>query len=245
MVKCAVVCEDAAALRYKPANGEVVETSWAEADPVSIANGRPWRKFPWYLGQTNYSGVYWSATERRHVGYESRLELSRLLLGDFDPDVKRIASQPFQLKTRNDGVLMRRVPDYLMITSTGPLVVDVKRSQEFAKPEIERVLRLTQTVVESRGWRYEVACEPEAIFFANVKFLAAYRRDWQFDPAVLDAIRVAASSESAPSLMAVIHSVDVSKEAAIAGLMHLLWRHELRVDLTRVLCPASTIECRS
>jgi hypothetical protein len=45
--------------------------------------------------------------------------------------------------------------------------------------------------------------------------------------------------------MAIIHNVDVSKEAAIAGLMHLLWRHELRVDLTRVLCPASTIECQS
>jgi len=32
------------------------------------------------------------------VGYESLLELSRLLMADFDRSSKRIVSQPFQIK---------------------------------------------------------------------------------------------------------------------------------------------------
>jgi hypothetical protein len=36
-------------------------------------------------------------------------------------------------------------------------------------------------VVESRGWQYEVWCEPPAVEVENVRFLAGYRRDWLFD----------------------------------------------------------------
>jgi hypothetical protein len=78
--------------KYRDHAGQVVETGWAEMDHHAVAAGRPWRTFPWYLGQRNYSGRYWSATERALVGYESLLELSRLILADFDCDVKRIAS---------------------------------------------------------------------------------------------------------------------------------------------------------
>ncbi|HET9966639.1 MAG TPA: hypothetical protein VFQ68_00300, partial [Streptosporangiaceae bacterium] len=38
-------------------------------------------------GQAHYSGWYWSATTGGHVVYESRLELARLLMADFDPQV--------------------------------------------------------------------------------------------------------------------------------------------------------------
>ena len=49
-------------------------------------------------GQAHYPGYYWSATAGGHVIYESRLELARLLLADFDPDVTAIAAQPFLLR---------------------------------------------------------------------------------------------------------------------------------------------------
>ena len=51
--------------------------------------------FRWHHGQAHYSGWYWSATTGGHVVYESRLELARLLLADFDPRVAAIAAQPF------------------------------------------------------------------------------------------------------------------------------------------------------
>ena len=51
-------------------------------------------------GQAHYPGFYWSATSGGHVIYESRLELARLLLADFDCDVAAIAAQPFLLRAQ-------------------------------------------------------------------------------------------------------------------------------------------------
>jgi hypothetical protein len=88
---------------YKAMNGEIRVMPWTDVDPLAVADGRPWREFPWYLGQRHYSGMYWSATEVKLVGYESLLELSRLLMADFDRSSKRIVSQPFQIKARIEG----------------------------------------------------------------------------------------------------------------------------------------------
>lgn len=55
------------------------------------------REFRWYRGRRIYSGWYWSATTGGLVAYESRLELARIILADFDPEVVRIAARPFQL----------------------------------------------------------------------------------------------------------------------------------------------------
>ena len=52
----------------------------------------PWRTFRMIFGQTHYSVAYWSATEEGHVIYESQLELSRLLLADFDAHVTHIVA---------------------------------------------------------------------------------------------------------------------------------------------------------
>jgi len=55
----------------------------------------PWRKTRSARGQAHYPGYFWSATTGGHVIYESRLELARLLLADFDRDVTAIAAQPW------------------------------------------------------------------------------------------------------------------------------------------------------
>ena len=52
---------------------------WDRAPLELMSNAAPWRTFRWLHGQKHYSGTYWSATERAHVIYESRLELARLL----------------------------------------------------------------------------------------------------------------------------------------------------------------------
>jgi hypothetical protein len=88
---------------YKTAAGETRVMPWNDLDPLAVADGSPYREFPWYLGQRNYSGMYWCATEVKLVGYESLLELSRLLMADFDRSAKRIVSQPFQIKASIDG----------------------------------------------------------------------------------------------------------------------------------------------
>jgi hypothetical protein len=89
---------DVVDVAYKAMNGEIRVMPWTDVDPLAVADGRPWREFPWYLGQRHYSGMYWSATEAKLVGYESLLELSRLLMADFDRSSKHIVSQPFQIR---------------------------------------------------------------------------------------------------------------------------------------------------
>ncbi len=53
-------------------------TAWQNGEAV------PWRTTRSARGQVHYPGWYWSATTGSHVIYESRLELARLLLADFD-----------------------------------------------------------------------------------------------------------------------------------------------------------------
>jgi hypothetical protein len=72
------------------------------------------------------------ATNRDHVVHESRLELSRLLMADFDLAVKHIVAQPFLLRATVDSNVRRHVPDFPFITDDGPVVVDVKPAHRLA-----------------------------------------------------------------------------------------------------------------
>ena len=68
-----------------------------------VATAVTWRKARSARGQAHYPGYFWSATMGGHVIRESRLELARLLLDDFDRDVTAIAAQPFLLQARVAG----------------------------------------------------------------------------------------------------------------------------------------------
>ncbi len=116
-----------------------------------------------------------SGTQRDHVIYESRLELAVLLLADFDPSVRGILAQPFLLRAQVGGMTRKHIPDYLLLTGSGPVVVDVKPRHRLARPEVAQTFGWTRTLVEARGWRYEVRCEPPPERLENVRFLAGYR----------------------------------------------------------------------
>ena len=69
-------------------------TTLAAVDVECVVCGRPVRRVRSYAGQRHYSGLYWASTTGSHVGYEGRLELDRLMLADFDPEVEWMATQP-------------------------------------------------------------------------------------------------------------------------------------------------------
>src|ERR1700692_1316070 len=83
-----------AQLSIRMYDGEIVRVPAQRLSAALMADTKPLRTFRWYKGQPHYSGTYWSSTEGTHVIYESRLELSRLLLGDFDPGVNLLFSPP-------------------------------------------------------------------------------------------------------------------------------------------------------
>ncbi|ETZ32887.1 TnsA-like heteromeric transposase endonuclease subunit [Mycobacterium intracellulare] len=230
---------------YKMSSGSEIVVDWSALDADAVARGRPWRTFPWYLGQRNYSGLYWCATERAHVGYESRLELSRLMVADFDPAVKRIASQPFWLNAVVDGRPLRRVPDYLLCTDTVPVVVDVTRPVNLTNPAKARMFDMTRRVVEARGWRYELATEQPRVEFTNIRFLSGYRRPGQFRPEVLEAVRQAARNANDATIGGITAAVGYPKPIALSALFHLLWCHEFLVDISQRIEPTTVVEAAS
>ncbi|MGH3678776.1 MAG: TnsA-like heteromeric transposase endonuclease subunit [Natronosporangium sp.] len=89
----------------------------------SFAGSVPWRRFRSRKGQLHLSGRYWSSTMAGHVVYESRLELARLLLADFDRDVSGIWAQPFRLEATVGGAAHGHVPDFLLVSTVGVVAV--------------------------------------------------------------------------------------------------------------------------
>ncbi|MFV8160555.1 TnsA-like heteromeric transposase endonuclease subunit [Mycobacterium sp. 134] len=199
-----------------------------------LANAAPWRTFRWHRGQKHYSGTYWSSTVGRHVIYESRLELSRLLFADFDTSARQIVAQPFLLRATVDRKPRKHIPDYLLITDAGPVVVDVKPAGRLSDPKVAFTFEWTRGLVEARGWRYEVATEPNAVELENVRFLAGYRRSWMFRPELLAQVReknlvglqLADAFRCLPG-----EPINHVKSA----VLHLLWRQELLIDLSERL----------
>src|SRR5450432_3069200 len=129
-------------------DGAESAVQWGEAGTELLFAARPWRTFRWCHGQRHYSGFYWACTEQDLVIYESRLELARLLLADFDRSVRRIIAQPFLLEAEIEGRLRRHVPDYLLLVDGGPVVVEVKPAARLSKPEVAFCFAWTRTVVE-------------------------------------------------------------------------------------------------
>lgn len=219
---------------YRSASdGQERTLKFRNAASGALAGTAPWRTFRWFKGQKHYSGTYWSATDTGHVIYESRLELARLLYADFDPCVNRIVAQPFLLTTEIDGQTRRHIPDFFLITDTGAVVVDVKPHHRLADPKVSSTFAWTRTVVNARGWRYEVASEPPIIELANIRFLAGYRRPHLVDQALVRNVRAAGIDGA--TLAEAMKQVGGPAPQARATILHLMWTQELIVDTTQPL----------
>src|SRR5260370_16275823 len=89
----------ATSLKIRVQDGDVVEVPAHRATHDLLRSALPFRTFRWYYGQRHYSGSYWSATMSTHVIYESRLQLRRLLIADFDRPFTFIVAHPSLLSS--------------------------------------------------------------------------------------------------------------------------------------------------
>jgi hypothetical protein len=230
----AIVC-----YRHADSPSPVVQP-WPMVDADALILALPWRTFRWYKGQKHYSGAFWSATERDLVIYESRLELARLLFADFDVSVRHIVAQPFLLKAEVDGATRKHIPDYLLLTDTGPLVVDVKPRHRALRSENAFTFAWTEKVVQTRGWRYQVWSEPCPVELENVRFLAGYRRDWLFDQQLI--AELCAADLDGATLGVACQARSPRPQALVrSAVLHLLWKQHFRADLSRPLSSAHVL----
>lgn len=229
-----------ATVRLRTADASVEIFDWADAEAILAAPLTPWRTFRWWYGQQHYSGTYWSRTQFDHVIYESRLELARLIYADFDEDVTSIAAQPFLLEVEVDGRVRRHIPDFLLSTPRGPVVVEVKPRHRVSAPTVAYTLSWARQLVEDRGWDYEVWSEPPAVELANLRFLAGYRDQRRLNQDVLDVVEQA-DFDCLTVVQATALFRDRPRPLVRAAICHLLWRGTLVTDLDTPLQSTSVL----
>jgi len=230
-----------AQVSFRDAAGKESVADLALVPVDQLAAGRPWRVFRWRQGQAHYSGWYWSATTGGHVVYESRLELARLLLADFDPQVTAIAAQPFLVEAPSQGRMRRHVPDFLLVgRDGGACVVNVKPADQLAVPKVAEALAWAGEVFATRGWRHEIWSGTAPVPLANVRFLAGYRYAGRVNTAVVTAIM-----DQAPATVSIGDLEDTWPGRggdARAAVLHLVWRGVFRADLSAPLSAATRLE---
>jgi hypothetical protein len=204
-----------------------------DAQFADLAGAAPWRQFRWHKKQVHYPGQYWSSTMQAHVGYESRLELAALLLEDFDPDVRWIGSQPFEMEAQVGAAKRKHVPDYLVQRSDNTVdIVDVKPHRMLQRPEVAEALAWPAAEFAHRGWQYRIISEPEPVALANARFLAGYRRASQFvEFDLVDLTQAVRGAFTLGGAMRRATGCIGDPATARAVVLHLLWTRRLHCDL--------------
>jgi len=223
-------------VKYKDVAGRVHTAGLAAVAVRELAGAAPWRVFRGYRGQRHYSGFYWSATTGSHVVYESRLELARLLLADFDRDVEGIIAQPFLVQGSDGARVRRHVPDFLLLRRGGRAqVVNVKPAERLGRSKVAEALGWAGEVFAGHGLAHEVWTGADPVRLVNVRFLAGYRQPDRVDA---DAVAAVEAAVTGPVALCEIASDGVVK----AAVLHLLWRGVLHTDLDVLLSGHSVLE---
>lgn len=206
----------------------------------------PWRTMRNRRGQRHYSGFYWAATAGCFVIYESRLELARLLLADFDPDVVGIAAQPFRLQACVNGRIRRHVPDFLLAHADHSVrVVNVKPASRLADPKVAEALAWPTALIESHGWDHEVWTGQDPVYLSNVRFLASVRRPGLIADELVSAVHAAFVPGDTIGVLTDRLAASHRSEDVKPAVLRLLWLHQVTADLHRTLDHDSVLEVAS
>jgi len=201
-----------------------------EAWPARFEDGLPVRQLRARKGQRHLSGLWWSATMGRHLGFESWLERDHAMLLDFDSAVVGIASQPFWLSWRDSGGgSVSHCPDYFVRRADGSaVVVDCRPVDRRPDKDIAK-FDATAAVCGELGWGYDLVGATEPVLTANVRWLAGYRHP-RHDQADIASRLQEVFAEPVPLVNGA--SVVGDPIGVLPTLFRLLWCGELVCDLT-------------
>lgn len=211
----------------------------ADAARVRLADMAPARRVKARKGQRNLPGRWWSATDGRHVGYESWLERDQVLWLDWDRAVTGIASQPFRLWwTAADGEVRWHVPDYFAERAGEQALVVDCRPLDRRGPRDLTAFEATHQACELAGWQYRLAGAPDPVATANLRWLSGYRHPRYGIPELAAALRVAFAAP-----VPLMDGAEAAGDpiAVLPVLYHLLWRQELTADLSVPLNPSTAV----
>jgi hypothetical protein len=229
-------------LRYRREDGEFIDTTMDLARIEALSKSVPVREFRWYKGKKHYSGWYWSSKTGGMVAYESRLELARILLADFDPKVCGITSQPFQMAEQTGSKSRTHVPDLLLLHRDRTVtVVDVKPAELLGDPVVAAVFKWAGPLIQMRGWRFEVWSGADPVLVENVRFLAGFRRSSVIDAALLEPLAELAGSQGSIGGVEQAAGTLGPSTAVRPALLHLIWQGVVSADLSVPLGSGTSI----
>ena len=203
----------------------------------------PVRTFRWHKGQQHFPGWYWSATERGHVMYESRLELLRLIIADFDSDVVAIRSQPFRMEyTDSAGKRRRHVPDFaLVLADQRTRIVNVKPADRLADAKVRESLDSAHAVLQASGFETEIwtGCDPQVA--TALRFIAGYRNSALFSyQDMSSAQECLQGAMTIAEVEARLRARNIQHPRPL--VMHFIWTRKLLIDLSAPITAASQLE---
>lgn len=220
----------AATITWLTPDGVEERLPLTEVWSVRFEDGLPVRRFRSRKGQRHLSGLWWSATMGRHVGFESWLERDHVMLLDFEPATVGIASQPFWLSWRDEsGTSVSHCPDYFVRRADGSTVVIDCRPVERRPEKDAAKFDATAAVCAALGWGYDLVGATEPVVTSNVRWLAGYRHPRHGNGDVEAALR-----EVFARAMPLVDGASVVGDpiAVLPTMFHLLWCGELVCDLT-------------
>jgi hypothetical protein len=137
--------------------GAVASGRVSDLGQVLAGGCRPWRHFTWRAGQRHRPGLEFLVSTGRHHGFES-LEEQRLLLAlDFAGGVTDVVSQPFRLRAETTAGWREHVPDFLAVTASCALLVDVRPRDLVGDDDLVLFAAAAEAALAA-GWRYSVVC---------------------------------------------------------------------------------------
>lgn len=168
----------------------------------------------------------------RHHGYESLAEARLLMMLDFAGGLIDVLSQPMRLRFGTEDGAREHIPDFLADTTTGRWLIDVRPAGRIQLRD-EVAFAATAQVSELLGWGYAVVTGWRQPALATVDTLSSQRRPLADPLGMAEALMTAAAAGSRrfDELVASTRAPTIARAFAL----HLLWRRELGLDLSRPL----------
>ncbi|MFC8094827.1 TnsA-like heteromeric transposase endonuclease subunit [Streptomyces sp. NPDC057301] len=196
---------------------------------VDLRRSVPVRRFTWRTDQFHRPGLEYLTSTDRHHGFESHEEERLLLVADFAAGLVEALCQPFRLQFFADGKAAQHTPDFLLVTESGLLLIDVRPADRI-EPEDALKFAATAEAALSAGWRYSVVTGWRRHVWTNVDTLSAERRPLPDVMSIQEQLQeVAARGPLTYSELVERCSIPA---IARAHAIHLLWHRHLGVDLS-------------
>lgn len=209
---------------------------------LGFESSAPIRTFPAYRGRRSHQGRYWFSRSQSHVRFESRFEMTALMVLDFRGETTAVSSNPFWLLWPKGSKPLRHAPDFFARRRDGSvLVVDVKPAARVTAADRVQHAR-TREVCTELGWEYEEFTALDAVVERNLRLLSGYHHPRFAPPAhcraqVAELVQIAGEPGLPLAELVEVASAltGLTDDRVVCALYHMLWCAQLHTDLHRPL----------